>query len=325
MSSPEVVIIYDSLGVPMAVADGVALPSGTKGLIFSGVDGSGNAQFLLTSAAGRISADINSLPTVTITATSLDIRHLASGTDAVTAVQSGVWNIANITGTISLPVGAATASKQDDQTASLRDLADIVHDMNDVFNRAAAVAGQLNDSSPVLASEGKVAPLRITSYRALHANLRDESGIQFGTSGNPVRTDPVGTTTQPISVASLPLPTGAATEASLVAIDVASTRSDTYTSAASGVAVNVTSYARQSFAVQVTATGAVTSWIVILEASLDGVTFTTVLIHTNITPGNGLTVFSGEADYPCLFFRSRCSAITLGGGTNIIVKILGAE
>lgn len=38
----------------------------------------------------------------------------------------------------------------------------------------------------------------------------------FGTSTDPIRVDPTGTTTQPVSAASLPLPTGAATEATLV-------------------------------------------------------------------------------------------------------------
>lgn len=37
--------------------------------------------------------------------------------------------------------------------------------------------------------------------------------VQGGTATNPVRTDPTGTTTQPVSAASLPLPSGAATEA----------------------------------------------------------------------------------------------------------------
>ncbi len=39
-----------------------------------------------------------------------------------------------------------------------------------------------------------------------------------GTSANPFRTDPTGTTTQPVSATSLPLPTGAATEATLANI-----------------------------------------------------------------------------------------------------------
>jgi hypothetical protein len=43
----------------------------------------------------------------------------------------------------------------------------------------------------------------------------DSSGTEKGTSGNPQRVDPTGTTTQPVSAASLPLPSGAATEATL--------------------------------------------------------------------------------------------------------------
>jgi hypothetical protein len=43
--------------------------------------------------------------------------------------------------------------------------------------------------------------------------LTNSAGTEIATSGNPVRTDPTGTTTQPVSAASLPLPTGAAQSA----------------------------------------------------------------------------------------------------------------
>jgi hypothetical protein len=39
--------------------------------------------------------------------------------------------------------------------------------------------------------------------------------VEAGTSSDPLRIDPTGTTTQPVSAASLPLPTGAATETTL--------------------------------------------------------------------------------------------------------------
>lgn len=39
---------------------------------------------------------------------------LSSGTDSVSAVQSGTWNINNISGTISLPTGASTSAAQTD-------------------------------------------------------------------------------------------------------------------------------------------------------------------------------------------------------------------
>jgi hypothetical protein len=43
--------------------------------------------------------------------------------------------------------------------------------------------------------------------------LINSSNVEIATSGNPVRVDPTGTTTQPVSAASLPLPAGAATSA----------------------------------------------------------------------------------------------------------------
>lgn len=48
---------------------------------------------------------------------------LASGTDSISAVQSGAWNITNITGTISLPTGAATSALQTTGNTSLSTIA----------------------------------------------------------------------------------------------------------------------------------------------------------------------------------------------------------
>lgn len=72
--------------------------------------------------AGKIQAEVTN--TVAVSATNLDIRDLNSASDSVTvtgtvsiggtvaATQSGVWNITNISGTVSLPTGAATAANQ---------------------------------------------------------------------------------------------------------------------------------------------------------------------------------------------------------------------
>lgn len=51
--------------------------------------------------------------TTKVTATDLDIRDLTSVSDSVSAAQSGTWNITNVSGTVSLPTGAATSAKQD--------------------------------------------------------------------------------------------------------------------------------------------------------------------------------------------------------------------
>jgi hypothetical protein len=55
--------------------------------------------------------------------------------------------------------------------------------------------------------------------------LVDEDGNPIGVDGNPLKIDTTGTTTQPVSAAALPLPTGAATEAKQPALGVAGTPS----------------------------------------------------------------------------------------------------
>lgn len=59
-------------------------------------------------------------------------------------------------------------------------------------------------------------------YRSV---LTASAGTEIGTSGAPVRIDPTGSTTQPVSAASLPLPTGAATAAKQPALGTAGSAS----------------------------------------------------------------------------------------------------
>lgn len=153
--------------------------------------------------------------------------------------------------------------------------------------------------------------------------------------------------TQPVSAATLPLPTGASTAArqdtgntSLASIDAKltnplpvsgtvttatsfSTRSDTYTATGSGVTVNISTAPLKSFSIAVKGTGGVaTAWDVRLEGSLDNVNFTQILAHTNVT-GDGVILFPGAVLSPCLYYRSRCSGLTLGPASNIVVTIVG--
>lgn len=95
-------------------------------------------------------------------------------------------------------------------------------------------------------------------------------------------------------------------------------RTETFTTASNGTTQNIAAQGMAKFSLQVTKTGSVTSWTVVLEYSLDGTTFTTALTHTDVSPGNGLTQPCGAAMYPALYWRLRCSAITLGAGTNVV-------
>ena len=101
------------------------------------------------------------------------------------------------------------------------------------------------------------------------------------------------------------------------------TQVDTYTSTIAGSTVNVPSVLFKNFTLTVSATGSVTSWVVVLEGSIDGTNFTPMFTHTNID-GAGVSIFSGLISAPCLYFRTRCSNIVLGLGTSITSTVVGA-
>lgn len=102
-----------------------------------------------------------------------------------------------------------------------------------------------------------------------------------------------------------------------------SSRSDTYTATGNGTAVDVSAQGMSKFGIQCKQTGSVTSWTVVLEASLDGTNYATVLTCDSVTDGDGAIVWTGPSMFPALYFRSRCSAITVGSGTNVIATIVG--
>lgn len=105
------------------------------------------------------------------------------------------------------------------------------------------------------------------------------------------------------------------------------TRSDTYTTAANGTTVDVSTRPVRRFALQVKGTGAAaTAWNVVLEGSLNNSQFATILEHSNAgefrNAADGETVYFDTA-VPWLYFRSRLVSITLGSATNVIATIVG--
>jgi hypothetical protein len=61
------------------------------------------------------------------------------------------------------------------------------------------LAGVLDDTATNAATENSAAVARITAQKALHTNLRNNAGTEVGTAAAPLRMDPTGTTTQPVS------------------------------------------------------------------------------------------------------------------------------
>lgn len=106
---------------------------------------------------------------------------------------------------------------------------------------------------------------------------------------------------------------------------ISSYRTDNYTAAGAGTTINVSSSPLRTFSIQVTGIGATaTSWDVLLEGSLNGVNFTTLMEHTEVI-GNGVALFSGTNLQPVLYYRSRVVAVTLGGASAIAVTALGVQ
>lgn len=84
----------------------------------------------------------------------------------------------------------------------------------------ANVGAVFNDGLGAVTAGNAAAP-RITAQRGLHVNLRNTAGTEVGTAGAALRIDPTGATVQPVSAASLPLPSGAATSGKQPALGTA--------------------------------------------------------------------------------------------------------
>jgi hypothetical protein len=101
----------------LAIAIGVVSSGDAQGPVVlrssSGVEVGTSANPLRTNPTGSTTQPVSGTVTAAQgTAANLNATVVGTGTFAVQAAQSGTWNINNISGTITLPTGAATAAKQ---------------------------------------------------------------------------------------------------------------------------------------------------------------------------------------------------------------------
>jgi len=103
----------------------------------------------------------------------------------------------------------------------------------------------------------------------------------------------------------------------------AETRIDTFIIAGNGQTIDTSLSPLSVFSLNVKAVGGTPiAWVVLLEGSLDGENWTTILTHTQLT-GLGQTISSGSNSDPILYFRSRCVSVSLGTASAIKATILG--
>ena len=179
-------LVDNNAGNALDVEIGVAIPAGTRSIIMGGSDGT-NARYLRMATDGTVRID----PTGTTT-------QPVSGT--ITANQGGTWNINNISGTISLPTGAATSALQTAGNSSLSSI--------DTKTPALGQAAMASSSPVVIASNQSAIPINDNSG-SLTVDNGGTFAVQAAQSGTWNITNISGTVS---------LPTGAATEATLATL-----------------------------------------------------------------------------------------------------------
>jgi hypothetical protein len=105
----------------------------------------------------------------------LYVKHV----DSLPATQSGTWNVTNISGTVSLPTGASTSAKQDTGNTSLGSI-------DTKLVAAKTVDFDTGAGTDTVQMQGIALP-------------KSGGAVAGGTSSDPLRIDPTGTTAQPIT------------------------------------------------------------------------------------------------------------------------------
>lgn len=168
-----------------------------------------------------------------------DIRPLTSS-DQLSCGQFGTWNINNISGTVSLPTGASTSANQVTTNSNLSTISGKLNSLGQKTMSGSVPVVLPSDQSITVSLPSGISTsglqvvgntslnsidTKVTSFdldssagsqNVTGVSLRTSASggsVEAGTQSNPLRVDVTGSTTQPVSVTSLPLPTGAATSA----------------------------------------------------------------------------------------------------------------
>jgi len=191
-----------NIGTSGSLALDATLTGGTqKAITRGGAKGSTTAADVTSTASGSnhqpLDVAIYDASGSQITSFGGGTQYTEGDTDSTITGTAALWeDTSNTLSTISaakpLPVnivagGASGGTAQGDRS-SFTDGSGSLTPIGAVFN-----------DTPTDPTEDQIAAPRITAKRALHANLRNVAGTEIATSSNPVRTDPTGTTAQPVT------------------------------------------------------------------------------------------------------------------------------
>lgn len=125
----------------------------------------------------------------------MPVTEDGSAVATVNAAQSGTWNVTNVSGTVSLPTGAATSAKQDTQTTAQQAIQTSVELIDDTivaddaaFTPATTkvmMAGfEFDDTTPDSVNEGDAGAARMSANRNVYTTIRDAAGNERGANVN---------------------------------------------------------------------------------------------------------------------------------------------
>jgi hypothetical protein len=168
---------------------------------------------ILTSLPIKITNAVSSLTADVTASSALKVDVSATGANATAILVTGTGGTFPVTGTVTANQGTAAAGSSAWPIA-ITNTSDTVVKPGDSVNSAIRVnivaggsggasqvdessfvegttsftpiGGVLNDIITSDPTEDQAAAARITAKRALHVNLRDSSGVEFGTTGNPI-------------------------------------------------------------------------------------------------------------------------------------------
>lgn len=118
------------------------------------------------------------------------VTRALTTSDQVSCAQLGTWNVLNVSGTVSLPTNAA----------------------QETGGNLASAATSLTSLNGKITTFDLDTGVGTQNVQGVSLRFSASGGsVEAGTASNPFRTDPTGSTTQPVSASSWPLPTGAST------------------------------------------------------------------------------------------------------------------
>lgn len=166
----------------------------------------GGSTISVDDGGGALTVDSTQLPSALVSGR-LDVNIGAcSGTVTATSAQgtaaanSGAWPVKVSDGTDTVGITTVSGAKalKVDVVQSAAGQAD-KSAFTEGSGRVTVSGAVYNDTISSDPAEDNAAALRITAKRGLHVNVRNASGTELATSGNPLRVDPTGTTAQPIT------------------------------------------------------------------------------------------------------------------------------